>query len=51
MGIIGVLLEAKKKGLTTELRPHLDALRNEAGFYLSERLYLHALALAGEIVA
>ncbi|WP_446009346.1 DUF3368 domain-containing protein [Candidatus Electrothrix sp.] len=51
VGIIGVLLEAKKKGLTTELRPHLDALRNEAGFYLSDRLYLHALALAGEIVA
>lgn len=48
VGIVGVLLEAKKKELTTELRPHLDALRNEAGFYLSERLYHHALALAGE---
>ena len=51
IGIIGVLLEAKKKGLTKELRPHLDALRNEAGFYLSERLYRYAFALAGESVA
>lgn len=49
VGIVGVLLEAKKKGFTEELRPHLDALRKDAGFYLSEPLYRHALVLSGEM--
>jgi len=48
VGIVGVLLGAKARGLVTEVRPHLDALRQVAGFYLSEPVYWHALALAGE---
>jgi predicted nucleic acid-binding protein len=48
VGIVGVLLEAKANGAIDKLRPHLDALRQTAGFYLSEPLYQSALALAGE---
>ncbi|RME48809.1 MAG: DUF3368 domain-containing protein [Chloroflexi bacterium] len=48
VGVVGVLLEAKHNGFIDLIRPHLDALRQTAGFYLSETLYQHALALAGE---
>lgn len=47
-GVLGVLLEAKKKNLVGELRPQLDALRQSAGFYLSEGVYQQVLRLAGE---
>jgi hypothetical protein len=30
------------------VRPHLDALRHKAGFYLSEQVYHLALSLTGE---
>jgi len=48
VGVVGVLLEAKANGSVDIVRPHLDGLRQTAGFYLSESLYRHALALAGE---
>jgi predicted nucleic acid-binding protein len=48
VGVVGILLEAKPQQAIEHLRPHLDALRQTAGFYLSEPLYQHALALAGE---
>lgn len=48
VGTVGVLLEAKASGTVDTVRPHLDALRQTAGFYLSRSLYQHALALAGE---
>ena len=48
VGVVGILLEAKTQQAVAHLRPHLDALRQTAGFYLSESLYRHALALAGE---
>ncbi len=47
-GTVGVLLEAKSKGAVRLVRPHLDALRQTAGFYLSDSLYQLALRLAGE---
>ena len=49
VGVVGILLEAKKNGLVDSVRPHLDVLREVAGFYLKESLYRHVLALAGEI--
>jgi len=49
VGVVGILLEAKTKGLIATMHPHLDALRLNAGFYLSERVYQHALTLADEI--
>jgi hypothetical protein len=47
-GAVGVLLEAKRKGLVKAVRPLLDDLREGAGFYLSEALYQQALESAGE---
>jgi len=48
LGVVGILLEAKANGAIDKLRPHLDVLRQTAGFYLSSSLYQYALALAGE---
>ena len=48
VGVAGRLLEAKSRGVVDAIRPHLDALRHKAGFYLSEPVYHAALSLAGE---
>jgi predicted nucleic acid-binding protein len=47
-GVVGLLLEGKSRGAVTAVRPHLDALRHRAGFYLGEPVYRTALSLAGE---
>ena len=47
VGIIGVLLRAKRADLILAVRPHLDALQ-VAGFRMAEGLYQEALRLAGE---
>jgi len=49
VGVIGVLLEAKKKGMLNCIRPYLDSLRHIAGFWIADSLYLYALHLADEI--
>ena len=38
-GILGILVEAKNKGLIVKVKTLLDALINEAGFWVSEPLY------------
>ena len=48
-GVVGVLIEAKHKGLVQDLQPLLDALRNLAGFRVSEALYRRVLQDEGEI--
>jgi len=48
MGVVGVLLLAKERGLIPEVRPRLDALHGKAGFWLSDPVYRQALASAGE---
>jgi predicted nucleic acid-binding protein len=48
-GILGVLVEAKSKGLIAGVRPLLDALINEAGFWVAEPLYNSVLQLVNEI--
>lgn len=47
-GVIGVLLEAKAQGQIARLQPQLEALRHEAGFYLSDSVFQRALVLAEE---
>lgn len=47
-GLIGVLVEAKGKKLIDAIKPHLDALRNVAGFRISEALYARVLQDEGE---
>jgi predicted nucleic acid-binding protein len=43
IGLLGVLIVAKKKNLIPEIRPRMDRLRNEIGFYLSDALYNRVL--------
>jgi len=47
-GLIGVLIEAKRKGLISKVKPHLDALRDVAGFRVSDALYRRVLQDEGE---
>lgn len=48
MGLMGVLLVAKNRGMVSSLRPILDDLRHIAGFWLSDALYGRILQDAGE---
>ena len=49
IGLLGILLQAKQRGLVPEVKPLLDALRADAGFWVKESLYRRTLELAGEI--
>jgi len=49
VGLIGVLLEAKRKGLTPRIEPLLNALRSQAGFRISNELYTRVLRDEGEL--
>ena len=48
LGVLGILLEAKTKGFVSVVKPHVDSLRQTAGFYLSEVVYQKVLDLAQE---
>ena len=48
IGILGVLLQAKEKGLISEVKSHLQKLVNEAGFWLSPQIIEKVLELAKE---
>jgi predicted nucleic acid-binding protein len=48
-GVLGILVEAKSQGLITEVKPLLNALVNEAGFWVAEPLYQRVLRLVNEI--
>jgi uncharacterized protein len=48
VGLVGVLVEAKHRGLIERVRSPLDALRDVAGFWVSERLYRRVLQDEGE---
>jgi len=48
-GILGVLVEAKSQGLIAEVKPLLDALISEAGFWVAEPLYNSILKVVNEI--
>jgi hypothetical protein len=43
IGTVGLLIDAKNRGLRKKIKPSLDALRQKAGFYLSETLYQEIL--------
>ncbi len=47
-GLIGVLLEAKHRRLLPAVKPVLDALIRQAGFWISHTLYNRTLQVAGE---
>ncbi len=48
IGILGILVEAKGQGLILEVKPLLDALIHQAGFWVAEPLYKRVLQMAGE---
>jgi hypothetical protein len=48
IGLLGVLLEAKRKGFLPEVKPVLDDLLAKAGFWVSPQLYTRVLQAAGE---
>jgi predicted nucleic acid-binding protein len=49
IGLIGVLVEAKQKGIIAAVKYHLDALRDIAGFRISGDLYARVLHDQGEV--
>jgi predicted nucleic acid-binding protein len=49
IGLIGILVEAKHKGLIHKIKPYLDALRDIAGFRVAQELYYRVLQDEGEI--
>lgn len=48
IGLLGVLLKAKEKGLISEIRPILISLIENASFYISESLFRQVILAAGE---
>lgn len=48
LGVVGVLLQAKSRGEIEQVGPYLEALRQSAGFYLSDALVQAALEQANE---
>lgn len=49
MGVLGILAEAKRVNLVSELRPLLDSLRMEGEFWISETLYNRILQSVNEL--
>lgn len=47
-GVIGVLIDAKERGIIEKEKPLLDALRTKAKFWLSEQFYHYILAQLDE---
>jgi len=47
VGTLGLLLQAKKRGLIVTIRPELDKLL-ETSFFLGEQLYDQVLRMSGE---
>ncbi|PXF61379.1 MAG: DUF3368 domain-containing protein [Candidatus Methanogaster sp.] len=47
-GVIGILIRAKLEGEVISLREELDKLRSEAGFWIGDEIYWHALKAAAE---
>jgi predicted nucleic acid-binding protein len=48
IGLMGILLEAKRKGFLPAVKPVLDDLIAKAGFWVSRELYTRVLQTAGE---
>jgi len=49
IGLVGVLVAAKRRGYLASIGPVLEQLEVEAGFRLSESLKADALRAVGEI--
>jgi predicted nucleic acid-binding protein len=47
LGTVGVLMQAKQRGLIAALKPELDQLRS-SGFHLTDSVYRACLAISGK---
>lgn len=50
-GILGILIEAKSQGLVPLVKPLMDDLINQAGFWIAESLYKSVLQAVNEETA
>jgi len=48
IGVLGILVASKRKGFIGAVRPLLDALVSDAGFWVGQDLYARVLRDAGE---
>ena len=48
IGLLGVLIAAKNKGIVEGVKPLVDRMMNGNGFRVSPKLYRHVLVVAGE---
>ncbi|MBK9017117.1 MAG: DUF3368 domain-containing protein [Saprospiraceae bacterium] len=48
IGTIGIFIALKENEIIPAIKPYLDSLRNEAGFYLSDKFYQEILKKVGE---
>ena len=48
VGVLGILLWAKVLGHISEIKPNLLALQQEAGFYITDKLFTSIMKEAGE---
>lgn len=48
IGVLGILITAKQRGLILTVQSVMDALIEEAGFRVSDRLYRRVLDLSNE---
>ncbi len=48
LGLLGILVLAKHKGLIGAVAPLMDRLQSEANFFIDRHLYLHIKSLAKE---
>lgn len=48
IGLVGILIAAKTKGLIPAVKPYLDKLMNDKGFRIAPDLYEYVLKQAGE---
>jgi predicted nucleic acid-binding protein len=50
IGILGILIEAKRLGYVSNIKQLMDDLMVKAGFWIDHKLYLRVLQAAGEAV-
>ena len=49
IGLLGILIEARRCNMIAQLAPLLDKLQTEAKFWFSPTLKIQVLQLAGEV--
>jgi len=48
IGLLGILVEAKKNGFLPSIKPVLDEVISKVGFWVSHKLYVEVLQSVGE---